>query len=62
MPLSKLAQDLIEEINGLNILINGERLKEKVEKKLEDETIEKLTEIRNTMLFKGTVGVIWEED
>ena len=62
MPLSKLAQDLIEEINGLNILINGERLKKKVEKKLEDETIEKLTEIRNTMLFKGTVGVIWEED
>ena len=62
MPLSKLAQDLIEEINGLNILINGERLKKKVEKKLENETIEKLTEIRNTMLFKGTVGVIWEED
>ena len=62
MTLSKLAQDLIEEINGLNILINNESLTEDVEKKLEDETIEKLTEIRNIMLFKGTVGVIWEED
>lgn len=59
MTLSKLAHDLIEEINGLNILINGESLSENIELSLQNESVDKLIEIRDTMKYQEIVGVLW---
>jgi hypothetical protein len=62
MNVTKFAADLIEEINGLNILINGEKLSEKEEKALQNETQEKLEEIRDAMKYHEVVGIVWEQD
>jgi hypothetical protein len=56
--LTLLAQNLIEEIDGLMILINGQGLTPEQEKLLQDETIEHLTEVRNMLVSVDVVGVI----
>jgi hypothetical protein len=62
MTITKFAADLIEEINGLNILINGESLTKKEEKALQNETEEKLAEIVAAMKCHEVAGMIWEQD
>lgn len=59
MTLTRLAVDLIEEINGLAILINGESLTPQIESALQNESIEKLIEIRDSMKYQEVVGVLW---
>jgi hypothetical protein len=62
MNVTQFAKDLIEEINGLNILINGNSLTKKEEDALKNETEEKLKEIVAAMKYHEVAGVIWEQD
>lgn len=60
--ITVLAQNLIEEISGLLILVRGERLTNVEQKILQDESIETLTHMRNQLLLDDVIGIIITEE
>ena len=60
--ITVLAQNLIEEISGLLILVRGERLTNLEQKVLQDESIETLTHMRNQLLLDDVIGIIITEE